>query len=400
MQFEKREVNARAVAINRGVERVANRVIRGYDAFKSRIGLAGRAAAYDDLAYEFVGGARDSLRRKHYDKSLRLLWKAEVAAPWSSFRDAAAAEHALLSMADQGMSADERHHRARITSAEFRAMLDREYTPAQKRALVTILSAIGHGEAYAWLVSASLLTQVQSTGAKAAVTMQVVEEAKHFVVLRELIQAFGIDVPRLSAWEYLLLEGALKARGLDKFFGMNVIIETIALNIFGLLSDKPGLEILRLFHLDESRHTALPDNYFKEFPMTAWERHNPRARVSRLAMALPSLPLVLLLEEELGEIGVDAFDFAGAILRKTATLSVRAGFLTRAAADGQSRFFNGVFNRYCELTRPQHRWRDYMAAETTRGAAESAVEREIFGEPSAPEASSSAASTPQESASL
>ena len=52
-------------------------------------------------------------------------------------------------------------------------------------------------EAYAWLVSASLLTQVQSTGAKAAVTMQVMEEAKHFVVLRELIQAFGVDVPRL-----------------------------------------------------------------------------------------------------------------------------------------------------------------------------------------------------------
>jgi hypothetical protein len=108
--------------------------------------------------------------------------------------------------------------------------------------------------------------------------MQVVEEAKHFVVLRELIQAFDVPVPRLSAWEYLLLEGSLKARGLDKFYAMNVVIETIALSIFGLLADKPGLEVLRLFHLDESRHTALPDNYFKEFPMTAWQRSNPRAR--------------------------------------------------------------------------------------------------------------------------
>jgi len=224
MHFEKREVNARAVTINHQVERIANTVIRAYDVVKAKVGLRGRAAAYDDLAYEFVGGARDALRKKHYDKSLRLLWKAEQVAPWSSFHDATDAERALFGMAERGMTSDEKKLRAQITSAEFRAMLDREYTPTQKRALVTILSAIGHGEAYAWLVSASLLTQVQSTGAKAAVTMQVMEEAKHFVVLRELIQAFGVDVPRLSAWEYLLLEGSLKARGLDKFYGMNVII--------------------------------------------------------------------------------------------------------------------------------------------------------------------------------
>ncbi len=379
MQFEKREVNPRAVAVNRGVERAANRAIRAYDRVKARLGLRGRAAAYDDGAYEFVGGARDALRKKHYDKSLRLLWKAEQVAPWSSFRDATDAERTLLSMAERSMTSAEKAERARITGAEFRALLDREYTPAQKRALVAILSAIGHGEAYAWLVSASLLGEVKSTGAKAAVTMQIVEEAKHFVVLRELIQAFDVPVPRLSAWEYVLLEGSLKARGLEKFYAMNVVIETIALSIFGLLADKPGLEVLRMFHLDESRHTALPDNYFKEFPMTAWERHNPRARISRLTKALPALPLVLLLEEELGELGVDAFDFAGAILRKVATLSVRAGFMTRELADRQSVFFNAMFNRYCRLTRAGHAWRNYMEAETTRGAAEAAVEREIFG---------------------
>jgi hypothetical protein len=379
MIFEKLQVNPRAVAINHGAERVANRAIRAYDRFKSRVGLRGRAAAYDDVAYEFVGGARDGLRKKHYDKSLRLLWKAEQVAPWSSFHDATEAERTLLSMAERAMTQTEKDQRARVTSAEFRALLDREYTPAQKKALVTILSAIGHGEAYAWLVSASMLNEVQSTGAKAAVTMQIVEEAKHFVVLRELIQAFDVPIPRLSAWEYLLLEGSLKARGLDKFYAMNVVIETIALSIFGLLADKPGLEVLRLFHLDESRHTALPDNYFKEFPMTAWQRRSPRASLARVAMTLPALPLVLLLEEELGELGVDAFDFAGAILRKVATLSVRAGFMTRELAEGQARFFNDMFNRYCNVTRNNHEWRNYMIAETTKGAAEAAVEREIFG---------------------
>ncbi len=381
MHFDKLPVNQTALTVNRELERAANGAIRAYDALKSKVGLRGRAAAYDDHAYEFVGGANETMRKKHYDKSLRLLWKAEAAAPWSSFKDATDGEKELMGMAERGMSADEKAARARISSAEFRALLDAEYTLAEKKAIVAILSAIGHGEAYAWLVSASTLTDVKSTGAKAAVTMQVVEEAKHFVVLRELIQAFGVDIPRQSAWEYLMLEGALKAKGLNKFFGMNVLVETIALNIFGLLSDKPGLEILRLFHLDESRHTALPDNYFKEFPMTAWEAKNPAARMSRLLMALPAVPLVFFLEAEAAEIGVDVFEFGGSIMRKAFTLADRAGFALPIPSKQLLAIFNSAFNAYCSLTREGHVWRDYASAETTRGAAEAAVEREIFGDP-------------------
>lgn len=383
MRFEKLPVNKKAVAVNREIERVANGAIRAYDALKSKVGLRGRAAAYDDHAYEFVGGPNEVMRKKHYDKSLRLLWKAEQAAPWSSFKDATEGERELMGMAERGMSAAEKAARERISSAEFRALLDKEYTLAEKKALVAILSAIGHGEAYAWLVSASTLTDVKSTGAKAAVTMQVLEEAKHFVVLRELIQAFGVEIPRQSAWEYLLLEGALKAKGLDKFFGMNVLVETIALNIFGMLSDKPGLEVLRLFHLDESRHTALPDNYFKEFPMSAWQAKNPAARVSRLLMALPAVPLVFYLEAEAAEIGVDVFEFGGAILRKAFTLADRAGFALPLPTNQLMPLFNTAFNAYCSLTRENHVFRDYTAAETTHGAAEAAIEREIFGGPEA-----------------
>ncbi|MCC6555652.1 MAG: hypothetical protein IT372_22040 [Polyangiaceae bacterium] len=381
MHFEKLRVNPRLGVWNHRLERVANTTVRAYDAAKAAVGLRGRAAAYDDHAYEFIGGARDGLRKKHYDKSLRLLWKAEQAAPWSSFRDATDGERTLMGMAERGMTDVEKAARARISSAEFKALLDREYTPAEKKAIVAILAAIGHGEAYAWLVSASMLADVKSTGAKAAVTMQVLEEAKHFVVLRELIQAFGVEIPRQSAWEYLLLEGALKARGLNRFFGMNVVVETIALNIFGLLSDKPGLEVLRLFHLDESRHTALPDNYFKEFPMTAWEKGSPRARIERLIMTLPALPIVMMLEPELAELGVDVFEFAGAILRKSFILAERAGFLLPLPGKQILAGFNVAFNAYCSLTREGHVWRDYMASETTRGEAEAAIEREIFGEP-------------------
>jgi hypothetical protein len=189
-----------------------------------------------------------------------------------------------------------------------------------------------------------------------------------------------VYIPRLTAWEYLLLERTLKARGLDRFFGMNVLVETIALNIFGLLSDKPGLEVLRNFHLDESRHTALPDNYFKEFPMSAKDKRSLRRKATRLNMALPVIPLVFLLESDLAEIGVDIFDFGGAVLRKAVSLSDRAGFSLLLPSAQLLKTFNAVFNAYCYGTREKHEWRDYISAETTRGAAEAAIEREIFGD--------------------
>lgn len=379
MHFDRLPHNPKAAHANRIVEEAANSAVRSWDGLMGQLHLGGRAAEYDDVHYEFVGGPSDTLRKKHYDKSLHLLWKAEQLLPWSTFHDATNDERALMEMAEKALRDDEKEQRKRITSDEFRALLDREYTPAQKRAIVAILSAIGHGEAYAWLVSASMLPEVKSTGAKAAVTMQVMEEAKHFVVLRELVQAFDVEVPRLRIWEYLILEASLKARGLDRFFGMNVLIETIALSIFGLLADKPGLEVLRLFHLDESRHTALPQNYLKEFPLSRWQRRSPLRRMRRLAMVLPALPLVMSLEPELCELGIEPFDFAGSVMRKVVTLADRAGFDLPVSSEVLTRFFNDVFNRYCTATRQGHVWKDFMRAETTRGAETSAVERDIFG---------------------
>ena len=82
----------------------------------------------------------------------------------------------------------------------------------------------------------------------------------------ELVYAFECEVPRLPIWEYMLLEQPLKSKGLEKFFGMNVVEEGFALSLFGLLDEMPGLEILKMFHRDESRHTALPNNVFNERP--------------------------------------------------------------------------------------------------------------------------------------
>jgi hypothetical protein len=325
-----------------------------------------------------VGGASDGLRKKHYDKSLRLLWKAEKHAPWLSFADNSKVERELEEMALRSMTDEEKEARRRLSMPEFKALLNREYTQREKEAIVAVLSAIGHGEAYAWLVSASLLSEVKSTGARAALTMQVMEEAKHFVVMRELLQAFDVPIPRQSAWEYLFLEWVLKSKGLEKFFGMNVAVEGIALSFFGMMSTMPGLEILRLFHLDESRHTALPSNYFKEFPMTEWQKRNPMARLHRLKVILPAVALIPYLEEDLAELGIDAFEFGGSVLAKVSFLAERSGFYLPVPRGPLLSGLNNLFNAYCRVTRSGHDFRDYHEADTTCGEAERSVERELF----------------------
>lgn len=378
MKFNKIEVNETAHRVNREIERYLNFVIRGLDSVLGATDLGGRKADYDDERYEFIGGANDELRKKHYDKSLRLLWKAELHAPWSTFHDCSKEEELLLTMADQSLNEVEKKQLARMRSDEFKALLNREYTPAQKQAIVNILALIGHGEAYAWLVSNEVLRDVKSTGAKAALTMQVLEEAKHFVVLRELIHAFEMPIPRLPIYEYIMLENTLKAKGLEKFFGMNVLVEGIALSIFGALSKYPGLEILEMFHLDESRHCALPTNYLKTQPLTWWESNNPAAMLKRFFLVLPAIPLAFKMEADFAELGIDVFDFGGSLVRKVINLAYRVGFNLPLPQEKMKELINLLFNAYCNATRKDHVYQEFLEREATTGERELAVEREVF----------------------
>ncbi|MBT6434289.1 MAG: hypothetical protein HOK97_19025 [Deltaproteobacteria bacterium] len=379
MGFDKRKVNARAAKANRVIEEASNRFVRSYHNAIENIGLEGRKAKYDDINYEFIGGAQDRMRKRHYDKSLRLLWKAENITPFLDFKDCTPQERLLQQHAVSAMNDSEKTQIERISLTEYKKFLDSQYTPKEKQAIVSILSAIGHGEAYAWLVSAELLSHVKSTGARAALTMQVLEEAKHFVVLRELLRAFDTPIPRLSIWEYILLEKVYKAEGLEKFFGMNVLIEGIALSVFGVMASFPGLEILRNFHLDESRHTALPGNYLREFPLTYWQKHSPIRKLKRLSMVLPSIALIPYLEEDFAELGIDAFDFGGSVVRKVTTLAERNGFYLPISNEQLMLSLDRLFNGYCSMTRSDHQECSFTQSETTRDPEALKVEDQVFG---------------------
>jgi hypothetical protein len=378
MLFQKIALQSETTSQVQRIEAAANAALRGLDGLLGRLSLGGRKAPYDDLVYEFEGGPADTLRVKHYDKSLRLLWKAGTHAPYLGFQDETNEEKQLRTMAMRAMTEQERSTVQRIGSAEYKAMLNREYTQREKEAVVAVLSAIGHGEAYAWLISAQLLAEVKSTGARAALTMQVLEEAKHFLVLRELVRAFDVPIPRLSAPEYLMLERVIKAKGVEKLFGMNVVVEGIALGLFGMMSHLPGLQILRLFHLDESRHTGIPNNYFREFPLSRYAHLNPKTQLDRLSMIIPAVLLIPTIEPHLAELGIDAADFGGSVIRKILHLADRNGFKLVASNDKLMKLVDNLLNAYCGKSRFNHVQRSFVAQETTTGERELSVEGEVF----------------------
>jgi len=278
----------------------------------------------------------------------------------SEHRQSIRFEIKLLSMAERMLSAEERAIRQHMRSVEFRQYLNRQYTHNQKQALVNLLTLIGHGEAYAWMMAGQLAQDIRSKGGRTALSRQALEEAKHFVMMREIIRAFECPVPRLNAWEYILLEKTANASGLEKMFGLNVVVESVALSLFGLLNKLPGLELLGLFLRDEARHTALPINYFREFPLSRWEKLNPVKRMRRLLMVAPALGVLWNMEADLAEIGIDACDFGGSLLHKILKLAERAGFYGILPAGRLEELVNQLFNAYCRVTRSRHEAKDFM----------------------------------------
>ncbi len=112
--------------------------------------------------------------------------------------------------------------------------------------------------------------------------------------------------------------------------------------------------------------------------MSAWQRHNPLAIFERLQMILPAMAMIPHLEEDMAELGFDAFEFGGSILRKISWLAKRNGFTLPLPRSVLLSGANALFNAYCRLTREGFTSHDFMSAEATRGERELAVEREIF----------------------
>jgi hypothetical protein len=132
----------------------------------------------------------------------------------------------------------------------------------QKEAMGHVFTALLWGELAAWNVAADLARALPDVDAKMAATGQVFDEARHFRVLRDYLARAGVPLPKVNPYGRRLLVRLLDTDSLlQKLYGMQLIVETLALAIFKELADgnvEPVLtDLLRYIERDEARHVAL-----------------------------------------------------------------------------------------------------------------------------------------------
>src|SRR5688572_20953736 len=108
-----------------------------------------------------------------------------------------------------------------------------EIDPQKRAALGRLFAIIMWGELAAWKISAQLADQLVPLEAKLAASSQVHDEARHFYVMHDYLQALGHDPPPLDRWSRRVVELTLRTKDITKkLLGMQLTIETIALTIF------------------------------------------------------------------------------------------------------------------------------------------------------------------------
>ena len=117
------------------------------------------------------------------------------------------------------------------------------------------------GELAAWKISAQLADVLVPLEAKLAASSQVHDEARHFYVMHDYLEALGEKPPVLDYWSKRVLTMTLDTKSLaKKLLGMQLTIETIALTIFQRVRElevEPVLtELLPYYERDEARHVG------------------------------------------------------------------------------------------------------------------------------------------------
>lgn len=320
--------------------------------------------AYDDKHAQFIGGEMELLTHRNYEKALVNLWKAEAIAPYLGIHDASradkvAASHGAVVAGNAGGSkkagsADEiKELVGNITSETVRKEFEEGYTPEQRNGILEIMSLLGHGEAYAMYTSTTLLPIVRGTGSKLGMAMQIIEEAKHYIVLREMLNTIDHIRP-LSTSARTLFEVIARQRYYNKLFGMNVVLESAATNLFSHFENFPGLRhIMRAFHMDESRHVAFPQNYAAAGNIPDYVTNSPRYQWSRLAMLAPAAILFLDYKPHFDAVGIDPYAFWGRFLSKVTRAAEASKMPLPFPRKAILQNVNNIFNNHVKAFEPE-----------------------------------------------
>ncbi len=223
-----------------------------------------------------------------------------------------------LRAADKTHRLERLYHQTQARSWDPRAVLDELvarhggiHLPDDKReAIGHVFSVILWGELAAWNIAADLARSLPDVDAKMAATGQVFDEARHFTVLRDYFERARIVMPPLNPFGRRVLVRILETESvLEKLYGMQLLVENLALAIFKRVAEsriEPVLsDLLEYVERDEARHVALGVMYLPKL----LARATPLERAHNWAFNMELFLLTIgggeLLDPHFAALGID-----------------------------------------------------------------------------------------------
>jgi hypothetical protein len=210
------------------------------------------------------------------------------------------------------------YHQTQELAWDPRAVLDElvakhgaiRLTEEQREAMGHVFTVLLWGELAAWNVAADLARALPDVDAKMAATGQVFDEARHFRVLRDYLDRAGVKLPKLNPYGRRLLEGLLDTDSLlQKLYGMQLVVETLALAIFKELAEgttEPVLaELLRYIERDEARHVALGVMYLPTLAARATPLERAKNWTFQIELFLLTIAGGVLMDPYWRALGID-----------------------------------------------------------------------------------------------
>jgi hypothetical protein len=225
----------------------------------------------------------------------------------------------------------------------------------ERRALAQIFSVIMWGELAAWKISAQLADVIVPLPGKLAASSQVHDEARHFYVMHDYLEALGEKPPPLDRFSRRVLSMTLATKSLPKkLLGMQLTIETIALTIFQRVRElevEPVLtELLPYYERDEARHVGLGIQMLPEMIQSMSFAERVDLAIFHLDLYGSAVMSLKSLEPSLVSIGVDPRSLLAIGFRKQNDIDemLREEFPGWPQDPPEQRAFAG----FCELVFP------------------------------------------------
>jgi len=190
-----------------------------------------------------------------------------------------------------------------------------QLAPDKAAPLSRVFEIILWGELAAWKISAELADELEPLEAKLAATSQAHDEARHFYVMHDYLTALGYRPSRIDPRSQRVLDVTLDARRLvHKLLGMQLMIETIALTIFGAVREsriEPVLsDLLPYYEKDEARHVGLGTQFLPSLLRRQTKLEAVETMMFQMRLVFWSMASLKAIERDLHALGITAPDLA------------------------------------------------------------------------------------------